>query len=613
MSITEIIKEGTALAVEELYDHKINTADVNINTTRKEFDGDYSVVVFPYTKVARKKPEQIAEDLGNFLVNKYDDLTKFNVIKGFLNLEVSNSYWNQYLAEIASKDTFNKPFHGEKIMIEFSSPNTNKPLHLGHVRNILLGWSSSKIYEALGYEVNKVQVINDRGIAICKSMLAWKMMGNGETPEQAGIKSDHYVGKWYVEFEKLFQAEYQTWQKTINGQFAFSTQKKKEQDEAAFFKGLKNNYFNEHSKIGAGAKAMLLKWEDNDEEVRNLWKKMNGWVYKGFDTTYKNLGVKFDNLYYESDTYLLGKDIIDNGLAKDIFYKKEDGSVWIDLEDAKMDHKLVLRSDGTSVYMTQDIGTVEKRFQDFGAKKMVYVVADEQNYHFKVLFEIMKRMGATYADGLFHLSYGMINLTTGKMKSREGTIVDADDLMKEVIEAARVNAIEKGGLEGIDEALKDDIYRKIGLAALKFFIIKVNAKKTMIFNPEESVDLQGNTGPYIQYAYVRIQSVLKKAGDVDTSIAAKYTNLGATEKELIGQIYRLDEVVKMSADNFDPSFIAAYCYEMAKTYHRFNHDHRIINAESEEAKAFRIRLCEVTGKVLEFGMELLGIEMPERM
>ncbi len=613
MSITEIIKEGTALAVKELYDHEINANDVNINTTRKEFDGDYSVVVFPYTKVARKKPEQIGEDLGKYLVDKYEDLTNFNVIKGFLNLEVSDKYWNQYLADVAEKETLKKPFHGEKIMIEFSSPNTNKPLHLGHVRNILLGWSSSKIYEALGYDVQKVQVINDRGIAICKSMLAWQMMGNGETPQEAGIKSDHYVGKWYVEFEKLFQAEYKTWQESAEGQAVFSTQKKDEQEEVTFFKGFKNTYFNEHSKIGSAAKAMLLKWEGNDDEVRNLWKKMNGWVYEGFDTTYKNLGIEFDNLYYESNTYLLGKDIIDDGLSKEIFYKKEDGSVWIDLEDAKMDHKLVLRSDGTSVYMTQDIGTVEKRFQDFGAKKMVYVVADEQNHHFKVLFEIMKRMGASYADGLFHLSYGMINLTTGKMKSREGTIVDADDLMKEVIEAARANAIEKGELEGLEEAKKEDIYRKIGLAALKFFIIKVNARKTMIFNPEESVDLQGNTGPYIQYAYVRIQSILKKAGEVDTSIASKYTNLGPTEKELIGQIYRLDEVVKMSADQFDPSFIASYCYDMAKSYSRFNRDHKIIKAESEEAKAFRIRLCQVTGEVLEFGMNLLGIEMPERM
>lgn len=613
MNITEIIKEGTALAVKELYNHEINVNDVNINSTRKEFDGDYSVVVFPFTKVARKKPEQIGEELGKYLVGKYDDLINYNVIKGFLNLEVSNKYWNQYLSQVAEKETFKKPFHGEKIMIEFSSPNTNKPLHLGHVRNILLGWSSSKIYEALGYEVQKVQVINDRGIAICKSMLAWQMIGKGETPKEAGIKSDHYVGKWYVEFEKLFQAEYQTWQKTDAGQSIFLNDKKDGQEEAAFFKGFKNTYFNEHSKVGADAKAMLLKWEDNDDDVRSLWRKMNGWVYEGFDTTYRNLGIEFDKLYYESDTYLLGKDIIEDGLSKEIFYKKDDGSVWIDLEDAKMDHKLVLRRDGTSVYMTQDIGTAEHRFQDFGAKRMVYVVADEQNYHFKVLFEIMRRMSASYADGLFHLSYGMIDLTTGKMKSREGTIVDADDLMTEVIEAARVNALEKGGLEGLEEARKRDVYRKIGLAALKFFIIKVNAKKRMIFNPEESVDLQGNTGPYIQYAYVRIQSVLKKAGEVDTSIASKYENLGVTEKELIGQIYRLDEIIRMSADQFDPSFLASYCYEMAKTYHRFNHDHRIIKAESEEAKAFRIRLCEVTGKVLQFVMELLGIEMPERM
>jgi len=323
MNITEIIKEGTALAVKELYNHEINVNDVNINSTRKEFDGDYSVVVFPFTKVARKKPEQIGEELGKYLVGKYDDLINYNVIKGFLNLEVSNKYWNQYLSQVAEKETFKKPFHGEKIMIEFSSPNTNKPLHLGHVRNILLGWSSSKIYEALGYEVQKVQVINDRGIAICKSMLAWQMIGKGETPKEAGIKSDHYVGKWYVEFEKLFQAEYQTWKKTDAGQSIFLNDKKDGQEEAAFFKGFKNTYFNEHSKVGADAKAMLLKWEDNDDDVRSLWRKMNGWVYEGFDTTYRNLGIEFDKLYYESDTYLLGKDIIEDGLSKEIFYKKD--------------------------------------------------------------------------------------------------------------------------------------------------------------------------------------------------------------------------------------------------------------------------------------------------
>ncbi len=613
MSITELIKEGTAKAVKDLYDHEVNVNDVNMNVTRKEFDGDYSVVVFPYTKAAKKKPEQIADELGEYLVGKYDDLTKYNVIKGFLNLEVSDTYWNQYLAKVAAQDTLKKPAHGEKFMIEFSSPNTNKPLHLGHIRNILLGWSCAKIYDALGYDVIKVQVVNDRGIAICKSMLAWQMMGNGETPESAGIKGDHYVGKWYVEFEKLFQAEYQAWQKSINGHFIFATQKKKEQDQKTFFKGYKNTYFNNSSKIGAAAKAMLLKWEDGDTEVKDLWKKMNGWVYEGFNVTYENLGVDFDQLYYESDTYLLGKDNIEKGLGSGIFYKKEDNSVWIDLEDAKLDHKLVLRSDGTSVYMTQDIGTAEKRFEDHGAKQMVYVVADEQNYHFKVLFEIMKRMGASYAEGLHHLSYGMIDLTTGKMKSREGTIVDADDLMKDVIDAARANAVERGELDGLTHEEKEDIFRKIGLAALKFFIIKVNAKKRMVFDPAKSVDLQGDTGPYIQNAYVRIQSVLRKAGEVDTSIAKEYKTLGETERDLISQVFRLDDVVQLAADNYDPSFIANYCYDLAKTYHKFYHDFRIINAESPEAKAFRIQLCQVIGKTIAFGMDLLGIEMPEKM
>ena len=613
MNITDIIKEGTAEAVKELYDYQVDSNSVNMNVTRKEFDGDYSVVVFPYTKAAKKKPEQIGEELGTYLVDKYDQITKFNVIKGFLNLEVSDQYWNEYLFQISQKETFKKPHHGEKIMIEFSSPNTNKPLHLGHIRNILLGWSSSKIYESLGYDVQKVQIVNDRGIAICKSMLAWEKFGNGETPEQAQIKSDHYVGKWYVEFEKHFQAEYKEWQASNDGNSIFETHGKEGQNADAFFKKYKNTYFNEHSQLGKEAKEMLLKWEDNDADVRGLWNKMNGWVYEGFDVTYKDLGVSFDQLYYESQTYLLGKDIIEKGLSNQIFYKKEDGSVWIDLEDAKLDHKIVLRSDGTSVYMTQDLGTAEQRYQDFGAEKMVYVVADEQNYHFKVLFEIMKRAGAKYANGMYHLSYGMIDLTTGKMKSREGTIVDADDLMKEVIDAARSNAIERGELEGLTEAEKEEVFRKIGLAALKFFIIKVNPQRRMVFDPEKSVDLQGDTGPYIQNAFVRIQSVLRKAGEVDTSVGKNYLELGGSEKLLINLVYRLDEVVQQAADNFDPSVLANYAFDLAKTYHKFYHDFRILNAESPEAKAFRIELCKVVGKVIEFVMDLLGIEMPEKM
>jgi len=619
MTITDLIKEGTAVAVKELYNHEIEPAKVTLNVTRKEFDGDYSVVVFPYTKSAKKKPEQIGEEVGNFLVEKYDDLTNFNVIKGFLNLQVKDSYWNQYLEEIIQKDSIGKlPRNGKKIMIEFSSPNTNKPLHLGHIRNILLGWSSYKLYDALGYDVIRTQIVNDRGIAICKSMLAWELFGDGATPESVGQKNDHFVGHWYVEFEKHFQTEYKAWQKSIAAQHLFSTTKKVDKEgiaesEESFFKKYKNTYFNNNSKLGKAAKELLLKWEANDSEARGLWKKMNDWVYEGFDVTYKNLGVEFDKLYFESDTYLLGKGTVEEGLKNNIFYKKEDGSVWIDLEDAKLDHKLVLRSDGTSVYMTQDLGTAQVRFDEHGTERMVYVVADEQDYHFKVLFEIMKRLGAPYAEGMHHLSYGMIDLTTGKMKSREGTIVDADDLMETVISEARANGEERGELDDLSKEQREEIYRKIGLAALKYFIIKVNAKKRMVFNPAESVDVQGDTGPYIQYTVVRSKSVQRKAGDYDTSGSVNYQNLNDQERSIIGQIYRLNETIKMAADNFDPSILANYCYDLAKSYHKFFHDHSILKAETEEAKAFRIKLNYAIGKTLTFAMGLLGIEMPERM
>ena len=486
MNITEQIKEGTTQAVKDLYQYEIQPDDVTMNVTRKEFEGDYSVVVFPYTRAAKKKPEQIGEEVGEYLVGKYKDLESFNVIKGFLNLKVTDEYWNQYLEQISKEEDFvhgtlrgKMPSTGKKIMIEFSSPNTNKPLHLGHIRNILLGWSCSKIYEAIGYEVVKVQIVNDRGIAICKSMLAWQKFGEGATPESAGMKSDHFVGHWYVEFEKVFQEEYKNWQQTITGSKVFGTHKTEEESEEEFFKKYKTTYFNEYSLLGKAAKEMLLKWEAGDEEVVALWKKMNNWVYEGFEVTYKNLGVEFDQLYFESDTYLLGKDTIEEALKKGIFYQKDDSSVWIDLEDAKLDHKLVLRSDGTSVYMTQDLGTAQLRYEDFGTEQMVYVVADEQDYHFKVLFEIMKRLGMPYSNGMHHLSYGMIDLTTGKMKSREGTVVDADDLMEAVIEEAKKSSEELGGLTDLPQDEKEEIYRRIGMAALKFFIIKVNPNKRM--------------------------------------------------------------------------------------------------------------------------------------
>ncbi|MEN0004485.1 MAG: arginine--tRNA ligase, partial [Bacteroidota bacterium] len=600
--------------VEQLYGQAIAADKVTLNETRKEFEGDFTVVVFPFTKMARKKPDVIGEELGTYLVGAVTEIKSFNVIKGFLNLVIDDAYWASFLKEHYANVHYGvHPSNGRKVMVEFSSPNTNKPLHLGHIRNILLGWATAKIHEAAGYEIQKVQIINDRGIAICKSMLAWERFGEEATPESLGMKSDHFVGHFYVLFEKKFQEEYKAWQVSPEGQELFAEKAKKGQDDTAFFKGFKNTYFNEFSTLGKAAKAMLLQWEAGDEAVIALWKKMNGWVYAGFEVTYKDLGVEFDKLYYESNTYLLGKDTIEKGLSDQIFYQKEDGSVWIDLEDAKLDHKLVLRSDGTSVYMTQDIGTAELRYQDFGAEKMIYVVADEQNYHFKVLFEIMKRLGAPYADGLHHLSYGMVDLPSGKMKSREGTVVDADDLMAEVIGEARANSEERGELSELTTAEQTEIIRAIGLAALKFFIIKVQPKKRMTFDPKESVDMQGQTGPYVQNAYVRIRSVLRKAGEWNPALADTYTSLETIEKDIIAQIYAFPALIVQAAEDYDPSAVANYCYNLAKLYHKFYHDHSILKADTEGAKAFRLMLSTALSNVLRKGMELLGIEMPEKM
>ncbi len=614
MNILDIIQNGVANGVQHLYDHSIEPSSVNLGGTRKEFEGDYTVVVFPFTKAAKKKPDVIGEELGNYLVEHIEHIERFNVIKGFLNLVVSDAYWTQFLQDIHQQANYGQhSANGQKVMVEFSSPNTNKPLHLGHIRNILLGWSTSRILEAAGYDVVRVQIVNDRGIAICKSMLAWEKFGEGATPETKNMKSDHFVGHFYVLFEKKFQEEYKAWQQSEKGQAIFAEKQKKDQDETAFFKAYKNTYFNEFSQLGKEAKAMLLKWEAGDEATLTLWKKMNGWVYEGFDETYNKLGVSFDKLYYESDTYLLGKETVQKGLETSTFYEKEDGSVWIDLEDAKLDHKLVLRSDGTSVYMTQDIGTAQLRYKDFGVDKMVYVVADEQDYHFKVLFEIMKRLGEPYANGMYHLSYGMVDLPTGKMKSREGTVVDADDLIAEVIEEARANSAERGTIVDLAKEEQQEIIRKIGLAALKYFIVRVNPQKRMTFDPKESVDMQGQTGPYIQNAFVRIQSVLRKAGETDLSASAKYNKLEPQEKDIILQLFEFPGIIQTAANDFDPSHIGAYCYNLAKSYHKFYHDLSILKAETEEAKAFRLMLSTELAKVLKFGMDLLGIEMPHKM
>ncbi|GAB5553326.1 MAG: arginine--tRNA ligase [Saprospiraceae bacterium] len=614
MNIISIIEEAVVQGVQTLYGIETSVDKVAISNTRKEFVGDYTVVVFPFTKLARKNPVQVGEELGTYLVEQVEWITEYNVIKGFLNLVVSDLYWQDFLLEMVNDDQYGyQEPTGKKVMVEFSSPNTNKPLHLGHIRNILLGWSSAKILEAAGNEVVKVQIVNDRGIAICKSMLAWQKFGDGATPESTNLKSDHFVGKYYVLFETKFKAEYAAWQETDSGKAIYEAEAKEGQDTSTFFKAYKNTYFNQFSPLGKEAKAMLVAWEAEDKAVRALWEKMNSWVYEGFGTTYDRLGVSFDKLYYESETYLLGKDTIEQGLKEDVFYQKEDNSVWIDLTDVKLDQKLVLRSDGTAVYMTQDIGTAELRYRDFGVDKMVYVVADEQNYHFQVLFEIMKKLKAPYADGLFHLSYGMVDLPTGKMKSREGTVVDADDLMEEVIGEARKNSVERGTFEDMSQAEQDEITRKIGLAALKFFIIKVHPKKRMTFNPKDSVDMQGQTGPYVQNAYVRIRSVLRKAGDTLTDIAGDYKKLAQQEKSLVLQLFDFPAVIRTAAAELDPASVANYCYNLAKGYHKFYTDLSILNAETAEAKAFRIQLSKAVAQTLKTGMELLGIEMPEKM
>lgn len=608
------LKVGIRAALLSEYDHQIDLEEVALQLTKREFDGDFTLVVFPFTKALRSKPEDIAHKLGSYIVAQLEIVDGYNVVKGFLNFELSANFWKSSLDQIDTNDSLGQfSSKGEKVLVEFSSPNTNKPLHLGHIRNILLGWSTSQVLKAAGYDVINTQIINDRGIAICKSMLAWQKYGEGMTPEKAEVKGDHFVGKYYIEFENRFKKEYSDWQDGANADLVFDSRDKKDLDREAFFKSYKNIYFNEDSVIGKAAKAMLLKWEDNDPEIRSLWSQMNGWVYDGFNQTYQDLGVSFDTLYYESDTYMLGKDMIKAGISGGSFYQKDDSSVWVDLTDQGLDNKILLRSDGTSVYMTQDLGTAQKRYDDLGANKMIYVVADEQDYHFQVLFEIMKKVGAPFAEGMFHLSYGMVDLPTGRMKSREGRVVDADDLIEEVIGEVEKAAKERGELEELSVEERQDIYRKIGLSALKFFILKVNPQKRMIFNPEESVDMQGQTGPYIQNAYVRIESVKRRLEqEVDGDIS-DYTQLDPTECDLMKSLIMYEEEIAKSAQNYDPSGIANFAYELAKKYHKFYHDVRILKAESEVAKSFRLKLSHNVARVLEHSMNLLGIEMPQRM
>ena len=595
MLVENIIAQATAEAVKALYGLDFPAEKITPQTTKKEFEGNLTIVVFPFVKAAHKAPEATGTEIGNYLAEHCDAVAKFNVIKGFLNITIEKSFWTKVLEKVSADKNFGfKPVTADSplVMIEYSSPNTNKPLHLGHVRNNLLGFSLANIMEANGNKVIKTNIVNDRGIHICKSMLAWLKWGNGVTPESSGKKGDHLIGDFYVAFDKHYKAEIK--------QLVEEKHMTEEEAEKA-------------SPLMAEARAMLKKWEDGDPEVRALWKKMNSWVYAGFDETYKRLGVSFDKIYYESNTYLEGKKKVLEGLEKGLFYKKEDGSVWADLTGDGLDQKLLLRSDGTSVYMTQDIGTAELRFADYPIDKMIYVVGNEQNYHFQVLSILLDRLGFKWGKDLIHFSYGMVELPNGKMKSREGTVVDADDLMDEMIDTARKMSNEPGRLVGVSDDEKDNVLRIVGLGALKYFILKVDPRKNMLFNPQESIDFNGNTGPFIQYTYARIQSLLRKASEQDN--AANIDAVEPNEKEiaLIQKITDFASSVRDAGNSYSPALIANYVYELAKEYNQFYHDYSILREEDAAKRALRITLSATVGNIIRRGFALLGIEVPERM
>jgi len=597
MNLEIILGNVVAEAVKTLYGLETDANQIQIQKTKKEFEGDLTVVTFPFVKAARKSPEQTGQEIGEFLLKNNTVVSKFNIIKGFLNLSINKSCWLETLNKIHEDSAFGTKAvteDSELMMIEYSSPNTNKPLHLGHIRNNLLGHSIAEIQKANGWKVVKTNIVNDRGIHICKSMLAWKLFGDGETPESSGLKGDHLVGKYYVIFDKAYKAEI------------------KELIE----KGMSEEEAKKSAPLILDAQKMLLAWENNDPEVRHLWETMNGWVYTGFDKTYKQLGVSFDKIYYESETYLEGKDKVEEGLASEAFYRREDGSVWADLTGDGLDEKLLLRADGTSVYMTQDIGTAKLRYDDYPINKMVYVVGNEQNYHFQVLSILLDKLGFEWGKSLVHFSYGMVELPEGKMKSREGTVVDADDLMEEMIETARETSQELGKLDNCTPEEIETIVRMVGLGSLKYFILKVDPRKNMTFNPKESIDFNGNTGPFIQYTHARIKSVLRKA--IDQSLEFRKLNntqLEISEKEsyLIQLLTEFPTVVNQAGEEFSPALIANYIYDLVKEYNQFYHDFTILKEENPELKQFRLILSESVASVIKTGMGLLGIEVPERM
>ena len=592
MSLQNDLTQKVIEAAKQLY--QVDLPTVEFQPTRKDFEGDITVVVFPMLRHIKGNPVQIGTKIGEYLVTNVDEVLKCNVVQGFLNIVIDNSYYLNFFNSIFDEADFGyvKSQSDDAVMVEYSSPNTNKPLHLGHIRNNLLGYSVAEILKASGKKVYKTQIINDRGIHICKSMLAWQKFGEGETPESSGLKGDHLVGKYYVAFDKAYKEQ-------IAELIEAGTPKEKAKKEAP---------------ILLEAQDMLRKWEAGDDEVVSLWKKMNGWVYEGFDITYKNLGVDFDTLYYESDTYLLGRDVVKDGLERGVFFKKQDGSVWIDLTEDGLDEKIVLRSDGTAVYMTQDIGTAIQRVTDHpDINGMVYTVGNEQDYHFKVLFLILKKLGYSWAEQLYHLSYGMVDLPSGKMKSREGTVVDADDLIQNMEDTAQSISQELGKLDGYSEEEKKQLYRTIGLGALKYYILKVDPKKRILFNPEESVDFQGNTGPFIQYTYARIQSILRKADNVSSSAVEVSLDLHEKEKELLKQIQLFPETVQLAAENYSPALIANYTYDLVKEFNSFYQQVSILGETDEQKKNFRVQLSQKVGEVIQSAFRLLGIDVPDRM
>ena len=598
MNIEALISKAAGEAVKALYGMDATEKMLQLQKTRSEFEGNLTLVVFPFVKAAKKSPEQTAQEIGEYLQQNCNAVEKFNVVKGFLNLCVGDGAWLQLLEAIDQDENFGMKQATENsplVMIEYSSPNTNKPLHLGHVRNNLLGWSLAQIMEANGNKEVKTNIVNDRGIHICKSMLAWQKWGNGETPESSGKKGDHLIGDYYVAFDKHYRDE-------IKDLVAQGMDEEKAKQEAPLIKE---------------AHEMLVKWEQNDPEVRALWEKMNNWVYAGFDETYKKMGVSFDKIYYESQTYLKGKAKVEEGLAKGLFERHEDNSVWADLTNEGLDQKLLLRSDGTSVYMTQDIGTAEMRFQDYPIDKMIYVVGNEQNYHFQVLSILLDRLGFKWGKELTHFSYGMVELPNGKMKSREGTVVDADDLMALMVEDAYKTSMELGKFDDMTEEERREIARVVGMGALKYFILKVDARKNMLFNPEESIDFNGNTGPFIQYTYARIRSILRKfrgeRTDSNISLTSNHSPLSTKEIELIQKMNEFGAAVEQAGKDYSPSGIANYCYELTKVFNQFYHDYSILNEPDEQKKAVRLVLAKNVAKIIKNGMGLLGIEVPERM